>query len=71
MSVVFLFLLPIFELIQQAALVNFMLYLNISFSTFSGKNCVEKSLALWALFPLKVLKAFRIVQCKEPQLVKL
>ena len=75
MSVVFLSLLLIFELIQQDALVNFVLFLNIfrilkiPFLTFWGKYCI--SLALWALFSLKLYKAFRIGQCKQLQLVKL
>ena len=29
------------------------------------------SLALWALFSLKLYKAFRTGQCKQPRLVKL
>ena len=62
MSVVFLSLLLIFELIQQVTLINFMLHLNIckilkiSFWTFWRKNCI--SLALWALFSLKPYKVF-------------
>ena len=69
----FLSLLLIFELIQQAALVNFMLFLNIlkilkSFWTFWRKNCI--SLDLWALFSWKPCKAFKIAQCKQPQLIK-
>ena len=71
---VFLSLLLIFELIEQAALVNFIFFLNIfkilkiSFWTLWRKNCI--SLDLWALFSLKACKAFRIAQCKEPQLIK-
>ena len=69
-----LFLLLIFELIQQAALVNFMLLLIIlkilkfSFWTFWGKNGI--SLDLYDLFSWKPRKAFRIAQCKQPRLVK-
>ena len=67
-------LLLIFELIQQAALVNFMLFLNIlkilkfSFWTCWGKNGI--SLDLWDLFSWKPCKAFRIAQCKQPRLLK-
>ena len=73
MSVVFLSLLLVSELIQQAVLVNFMLYLNIFkilevlFLTFWRKNGI--SLALWAPFSLKPYKAFRIAQCKQLRLV--
>ena len=64
----------IFELIQQAALVNFMLFLNtfkiskILFWTFCRRNLI--SLNFWSLFSLKLYKAFRIAQCKQPWLVK-
>ena len=74
MNVVFLSLWLNFELIQQVALVNFMLFLNIlkiskvSFWTFWTKNCI--SLDLWALFFWKPCKVFRIGQCKQPRLVK-
>ena len=67
-------LLLIFELIQQAALVNFMLFLNIlkilkfSFWTCWGKNGI--SLDLWDLFSWKPCKASRIAQCKQPRLLK-
>ena len=47
----------IFELIQQPALVNFLLFLIISFEHFEEKN------AFWALVSLKSYKAFRIAQC--------
>ena len=74
MSVVLFFQLLFFKLIQQAALVNFMLLLNIwkiskiSFWTFwKGKWL---SVALCALYTLKLYKAFRIVQCKSSWLVK-
>ena len=59
---------------QKSALVNFMLFLNIfkilkiSFWTFWRKNCI--SVALRALFSWKPCIAFRIAQCKQPQLVK-
>ena len=74
MIAVFLFLLLIFELLQQAALLNFMLLLNILeilniwFSKFWRKNCI--SLYFWALFSWKLCKAFRTAQCKETRLVK-
>ena len=42
--------------------------LKISFWTFWRKNCI--SLNLWALFIIKLCKAFRIAQCKQPRLVK-
>ena len=70
---VLLSLLLIFELIQQAALVNFMFLnileiLKISFWTYWRKNCI--SLDLWALFSWKPNKAFRMAKCKLPWLVK-
>ena len=74
MSVVCFSLLLFLELIQQAALVNFMLFSNIlkilkiSFWTFPRKNWL--SLDLWALFSLKSCKALRIAQCKHPRLEK-
>ena len=74
MSVVFLSLFLNFELIQQAALVNFVFFLNIvkilkiTFWTFGRKNCIF--LNLWALFSLKPCKTFIIAQCKQPRLVK-
>ena len=74
MSVLFLSLLLNFDLTQQAALVNFILFLNIfkilkfSFWTFWRKNCV--SLDLLALFSRKPCKAFRIAQYKQRRLVK-
>ena len=74
MRVVFLFLLLIFELIQQAALVNFILFLNIlkilkiSFLTCWRKNSI--SLALGALFSSQTCQTSRIALCKQPQLVK-
>ena len=76
MSVVFLslLLLLIFELIQQATPINFMLFLiilkilKISFWKFWRKNCI--SLDLWALFSWKPCKAFRIAQYKQSRLVK-
>ena len=64
----------LFELIQQATLVNFTLFLNIFkilkilFWTFWRQNCI--SLPLWALLSLKPCKAFRIAQCKQLRLVK-
>ena len=67
-------LLLLFELIQQAALVNFMLFLNIfkilkiSLWAFWRKNCI--SLDLWALFSWNPCKAFRIAQYKQPRLIK-
>ena len=67
-------LLLIFELIQQAALVNSMLFLNIlKILKFSFWTCWEKngiSLDLWDLFSWKPCKAFRIAQCKQPRLLK-
>ena len=60
--VVFLSLLLIFEFTQQAALVNFMFYLDIFkilkilFRTFRRKNLLPRKL--------------KIAQCKQPQLVK-
>ena len=74
MSVVFSSLLLIFELIQQAALVNFMLFLNIfkilkiSCWSFWRKSCI--SLVLWAFFSIKPCKAFRVAQCKQPRLLR-
>ena len=72
MSVVFLCLLLILELIQQAALVNFMLFLNMFLKilkiSFWRKNCV--SFDLWALFSWEPWKALRIAQCKQRRLVK-
>ena len=71
---IFLSLLLLFALTQQAAQVNLMLFSNIfiflkiSFWTFSRKNCI--SLALSAPFSLKPCKAFRIAQCKQSQLLK-
>ena len=55
MSVVFLSLLLIFELIQQAALMNFMLYLNIfkTLKIFMLNISKEKSAYL---LPCKLLK---------------
>ena len=67
-------LLLIFELVQQAALVNFKLFMNIlkilkiSLVTFLRKHCI--SIDLWDLFSQKRCKAFRIAQCKSPELVK-
>ena len=71
----FFSLLLIFQLIQQAALVSFMLFLNIlkilkiSFWIFWKKDYI--SLDLWALFSCKPCKAFRKAQCKQPRLVNL
>ena len=69
---VFLCLLLILELIQQAALVNFMLFLNMFLKilkiSFWRKNCV--SFDLWALFSWEPWKALRIAQCKQRRLVK-
>ena len=65
MSVAFLSLLLIFEQIQQIALVNFILYLNIhkilkiSFGTFWIKNYIYL-----------VLYACKTAQWKQPRLVK-
>ena len=59
-------------LIQQAALVNFMLYLNnfkilkISLGAYWRKNYI--SLNLRALFSWKQCKVFRIVQCANRRL---
>ena len=56
MSIVLLFLLLIFELNQQGALVNFMLH----FEQFG------REVDLWSLFSLKPYKAFGIAQRKKP-----
>ena len=68
----FLCLLLILESIQQAALVNFMLFLNMFLKilkiSFWRKNCV--SFDLWALFSWEPWKALRIAQCKQRRLVK-
>ena len=59
---------------QQAALVNFMVLLNIFkilkilFWIFWRKNGIF--FALWALFYLKLYKTFRIGQGKKPRLLK-
>ena len=74
MIMTFLSLMLIFELIQLAALVNFMLHLSIlkilkiSFWTFLKKSCI--SLDLWANLSWKLYKAFRIAECKQPRLGK-
>ena len=74
MSVLFLSLLLILDLTQQAALVNFILFLNLlkilkfSFWLFWRKNYV--SLDFWALFSRKTCSAFRIAKCKQRRLVK-
>ena len=60
MSIVLLFLLLIFEVYQQGALVNFMLH----FEQFG------REVDLWSLFSLKPYKAFGIAQRKKPWLVK-
>ena len=74
MSVVVLSLVLIFELIQQVALLSFLLHLSIfkilkiRFWTFWRKNCI--SIALWVLFSSKPYQAFRTAPWKQPRLVK-
>ena len=76
--VVFLSLLFIFDLIQQASLVNFMLFSNISkilkisFWTFWRKKLrISYLFAMWAIFSWKSYKDFRIAQCRQSRLEKL
>ena len=75
MSVVFSSLLLIFKLIQQAALVNFMLLLNILkllTINLTFKILNEKLYILWLVgsFFLKTIKTFRKAQRKQQRLVK-
>ena len=68
MSMVFLPLLLISDLIQQTALVNFMLFLKTFILNILKENCI--SLVLWAFISLKLHKDVRRAQCKRPRLVK-